>query len=421
MYREDKMHQLQELLETHILDPKNPEKLFELAKEYDRLGQGAMSVSLFLKTADLTEDRLLQYKCLCGIGLSYERQGGRTFTVEGAFLDAAALMPDRPEAHYFLARMYSEQSRHKHSLYHSNAGLKAETVLPKLDYIGDQYPGRTYMAFYNTIATWYIAGQQNGKHKLFDLKYKVWTDDFVSEKVDKMLSQIFYPDTIPYKKHDEPRFKYPFPGLQGVMRNYSKHFQDLFVLTAFKGKRNGTYLEIGSGEPITHNNTYLLESGFGWKGISIDNDPGLCCAFKEERNNTVICADATDIGFEDLFAKHCVDPVIDYLQVDCDDVSLQILENIPFDKHRFGVITFEHDAYRLGNDNRDRARELLKAHGYVLVVSDLGFHPEHAYEDWYIHPAVVEFPKAMATPQDRVNFVWDYFMEPLTEENSLEI
>lgn len=29
-------------------------------------------------------------------------------------------------------------------------------------------------------------------------------------------------------------------------------------------------MEIGSGHPVDSNNTYLLESNYAWKGISID-------------------------------------------------------------------------------------------------------------------------------------------------------
>lgn len=53
---------LQELLNDHIMDPKNPDKIFKLASEYDRLEQGAMAVSLYLKTADLSDNTLLDRK-----------------------------------------------------------------------------------------------------------------------------------------------------------------------------------------------------------------------------------------------------------------------------------------------------------------------------------------------------------------------
>jgi hypothetical protein len=407
---------LQELLNTHIMDPKNPVKVFALAREYDKLEQGAMAVSLYLKSADLSEDKLLQYKCMIGIGHCYWRQGNRGFTVEGAFLDAAALLPERPEAHYFLAGLYAEKQQWKHSYLHTKHALMFD-VNDDLD-VG--YKGRKAVAVQQAFAKWYITGTQEGKHALFDLKFKSVLDNELSIKVNNLLDQIFYPDTIPYTVKDRNRFKFDFPGFDTIQKNYSKHFQDLFVLSLLNGKQNGTYLEIGSGDPFIHNNTALLETEFDWKGISVDNQGALCYNFKEKRKNTIICADATEIGWLDLFDKHCMEPVIDYLQIDCDEVSIDILENIPFKQYGFRVITFEHDKYRLGDEIKNKAREILTQYGYIPLVNDVAFKEDCPYEDWYVHPGLVDIPQDMLTDKP-INFVWDYFMEPLTEENERKI
>jgi len=400
---------LQKLLNEHVLDPKNPEKIYNLAREYDRLEQGAMAVSLYLKAADLSNDELLQYKSMLGIALCYDRQGNRRYTVEGALLDAAGLLPDRPEAYYFLSKFYAEGQAWKQSYFYANAGL---TVANEDDDIDVGYPGEKSLEVKRAVAKWQITGQQDAKHMLFDLKFKTDLEKEDLQQVSYVLSNIGYPDTIPYSFGDfnRVRFKFFFKGLERITHNYSKHFQDMFVLSVFKGKEKGTYLEIGSGDPFVHNNTALLEKEFNWKGISIDSSPALCCKFKENRNNTVICADATQIGFEDLFEKHCVDNTVDYLQIDCDEASIEVLNKIPFSRYRFGVITLEHDSYRLGNERRDQMRELLKKHGYVLLVNDVAFTEVCSYEDWYVHPDVVEIDPNMRSKKD-VNFVWDYFMD----------
>lgn len=403
---------IQQLLNEHALDPKNPYKIFDLAKEYDRLEQGAMAISLYLKAADLCQDKLLQYKSILGIALCYDRQGNRRHTVEGTFLDAAALLPKRPEAYYFLSKFYAEGQAWKHSYYFASMGMD----LDDLDDIDVGYPGKKSMAVRQATSKWYVTGQQDAKHMLFDLKFRTILEDKDAKHIDYVLSNIGYPDTIPYKDSDFNRFKFLFPGLEKVYNNYSKHFQDLFVLSVLNGKKKGTYLEIGSGDPFIHNNTALLEKEFGWKGISIDISPSLCYNFKENRNNTIICADASKIGFNDLFEKHCVDHVIDYLQIDCDEASIDVLNNIPFDRYKFGIITLEHDSYRLGTDRRDEMRKILKDRGYILLVNDVAFTELCAYEDWYVHPDVVSINPAMKSKKD-LNFVWDYFMEELNEEN----
>ena len=407
---------LQELLNTHCLDPKNPRKLYDLAAEYDRLDQGAMAVSLYLKTADMSdgeihEERLLKYKSMIGIARCYQRQNNRFHTVETCYMDAIALFPFRPEAHFFIAEFYEPNNKWKQMKMHTQMGLEYYNEAWEVEDIPgfDGYQGLQY---YDALATWYIAGTQTGKHAFFDLKYREILDDKYKAKVDHMVNTCYYPDTIPYKPEDYERFKFDFDGLEGITKNYSKHMQDLFVLAVNDGKRNGTYLEIGSGDPFVHNNTALLETEFNWKGISIDNSESLCYNFKENRNNIIICSDATTLNYEELFNVHSVNNKIDYLQIDCDEASLTILKNLPLDNYKFGTITFEHDSYRLGTDIRDEARSILKKAGYVLLVNDLGFFPGHAYEDWYVHPDLVDIKKEMIGTHG-INFVWDYFMEEL--------
>ena len=405
---------LQQKLEAHILDSKNPFKIYDLAKEYDKLENGAMGVSLYLKAADITEDKNLQYKSLIGIGLCYDRQRDRNHTSEGAFLDAAALLPERPEAHYHLCTIYEKMRAWKRCLLHANLGLATQHVTAENEEL--LYPGTQDLEYYQALSKWSITGQQDGKQLFFNLKHKQNLKPYLLEKIEKALGWIFYPDIIPYVETDLDRFKYKFDGIEDIKINHSKHFQDMFVLSAYKGKRQGSYLEIGSGGPFVHNNTALLETKFGWKGISIDIDDGLCYAFKEARNNTVICTYATAIDYEELFKLHCVDPVIDYLQIDCDDYSMAVLERLPLDKFKFGVITFEHDSYRLGTDKKFAAKKILEGAGYKLAVSNIGFHEVgYPYEDWYYHPDVVDIPKEMISKKD-TNFVFDYMMGPIKEE-----
>ena len=412
------MEQLNILLNAHSHDPKDPIKIFDLAREYDRLEQGAMAVSLYLKAADLTEDRLLQYQCVLGIALCYNRQGNRRYTVEGALYDAITLMPDRPEGYYHISQFYADGQAWKQSLYFATQGLRALNVsrgelafeFDKLE-IND-LPDDLYeeLLVQQAISKWYITGQQDAKHMLFDLKFRYNLSEKAYNKVNFKLNQIFYPDTIPYKYEDIYRFKHNFDGLNRIHKNYSKHFQDLFVLAVHRGKRNGSYLEIGSGDPFIHSNTALLEKEFGWKGISMDISSSLCYKFKENRHNTVICADAREVPFADLLDKHCMDQKIDYLQIDCDEASIDVIKNIPFDQYKFGVVTLEHDAYRLGTDLRDEMRALLKSHGYELFVNDVAFTETCSYEDWYIHPDVVQ-PNSEMRSRKNINFVWDYFMD----------
>jgi len=401
---------LQDVLTTHIMDPKNPVKIYNLAQCYDKIENGAMAVSLYLKTADISKDTNLQYKSLIGIARCYDRQRDRNFTTEGALLDAAALMPKRPEAHYLLCAVYEKMKKWKSCLLHANLALDIEDIVPNEE-LG--FPGKIDLEYFQALAKWSITAQQDGKQLFFNLKHKRKLPEHLREKVQLALDWNFYPDIIPYTQEDFERYKFLFPGIEKIHVNHSKHFQDMFVLSAYRGKKNGSYLEIGSGDPHVHNNTALLEEEFGWKGISVDNSEALCYEFRQARNNTVICADATEINYEDLFYKHCMDPIIDYLQIDCDELSISVLEKMPLDKFKFGIITFEHDSYRLSTDKKYAAKKILEEHGYVCAVPNVGFHADgYPYEDWYYHPDVVDIPKEMLATKD-TNFVFDYFMDPL--------
>ena len=72
---------LKTLLNEHVMDPKNTEKMYSLACEYDKLSQGAAAVSFYIRAADLEEkDTLLQYKCMIGASQCYARMGRRKYT-----------------------------------------------------------------------------------------------------------------------------------------------------------------------------------------------------------------------------------------------------------------------------------------------------------------------------------------------------
>lgn len=170
----------------------------------------------------------------------------------------------------------------------------------------------------------------------------------------------------------------------------SKESQDLFVLSVLAGKRTGSYLEIGAGHPVHHSNTWLLETGFSWKGVSLDIDPRQVERHARLRRNPCRCADATETDFGALLEEHGLGPALDYLQVDVDPAhnSLKALQRIDLSRFRFAVVTFEHDRYR--NEGREQAlsREILGRHGYRLVVGDV-MNRHRAFEDWYVDESLM--------------------------------
>jgi len=72
------------------------------------------------------------------------------------------------------------------------------------------------------------------------------------------------------------------------MAFHSQARQDKFVYTILYnllGKQDaGYYLEIGAGEPIYINNTYVLEKNCGWQGLSIDISDDLMSRWYKANN-----------------------------------------------------------------------------------------------------------------------------------------
>lgn len=197
-----------------------------------------------------------------------------------------------------------------------------------------------------------------------------------------------------YDKSLLKSLKHPFPGVENIQNNYSETCQDMYVLTMLNGKRDGYFLEIGAQDPIKISNTYLLESQFNWKGISIDLDPNVAPKHKEHRKNIFISGNALEIDYAKILVEHNFPHQIDYLQVDIDPCiqSLNCLKVLPLEEFRFSVITFETDEYRGGEGPRVRAeeRQILKSYGYELMAGHICNHgPHDFYEDWWVDPAVI--------------------------------
>lgn len=194
-----------------------------------------------------------------------------------------------------------------------------------------------------------------------------------------------------YSKVEHERLKHNFPGSASVKFNWSQSMQDMFVLMALDGKRNGVYVELGADLPRIINNTYLLETEFDWAGVSFEYDAQKVAFFNTIRRNKCICTDATTFDYKFLFEERNYPKQIDYLQLDLDPAegTLAALKQLPLDDYRFTAITYETDVYRAGADVQDEEIEYLKSYGYELVVRNVA-NEGNPYEDWWVDPNVVD-------------------------------
>lgn len=205
-----------------------------------------------------------------------------------------------------------------------------------------------------------------------DIKHRHWYDPS------------YHPSMVSVARHT-------FNGIDKIKGSYSQSMQDIFVLTLLDGKKNGTYLELGSFEPIKYNNTFLL-THFDWTGISIDIDKKLNDLWKQQRpGNKFLAINAMTLDYASLLTENDFPEIIDYLQIDIDQGQgdVDVLSNLLATKKRFAVITFEHEQIF-----QKQSSDLLSAHGYELlaeniVCKDFLNDTWHIFEDWWIDSNVV--------------------------------
>lgn len=375
----------------YINDPENPYTNFNLGLEYEQMGQTGAAISFYLRTAERAQDDVFQYEALLRMALCFEKQRTRDDTQKVLLQKAMTLLPDRPEAYFLLARAHERQQQYHEGWVMSSMALRVcRWDHPPLN-TNVEYPGKYGILFEHGVCAWWVGHTEESRRIMFDLRYSWPLDDIHRTACENNLRTCGWPRlTQPYQRELAGQIRCGFPGLLDIPANYSQSLQDLFVLAANQGQREQWYLEIGSAEPYYHNNTALLERNFNWHGLSIDIDPAKVQDFEKNRKNPVLCLDATTANYANLLAQHNVPRDLGYLQIDCDppENSYHILTSIPWHKHRFAAVTFEHDFYA-DPSVRDRSREYLRLQGYELMAGDIAFDDSHSYEDWWVHPELV--------------------------------
>lgn len=382
-------------LQNYVLDPKNSQYNFQLALEYEKQFHTASAAGYYLRVTEFSRDNLEIYEALLRMALCFSAQGNRVFTVTGLLLRAISLLPERPEAYFLLARAYERNKDWQEAYTWAVLGEKvASSAYHAPLQTNVEYPGSWALAFERAVASWWIGLHDESLHIFRTLKKDSTVDNDHAIVIRQNLEQLSnaWKNPMMYTSRDHERLRIKFNGSEMIKKNYSQCFQDLFVLTMLDGRSNGWYLEIGSGDPWYGNNTALLERK-GWKGVSIDIHREAVRLFKADRKNFVKAGDATTMDIDALLTKQKAPRDMDYLQVDCDpaQTSMQALLNVPFHKYRFAVITFEHDHYLDDSDSiRDRSCQYLRSLGYVLAVNDVGMNKFDSFEDWWVHPQLLD-------------------------------
>jgi len=170
-------------------------------------------------------------------------------------------------------------------------------------------------------------------------------------------------------------------------------------------KKAGTFIEIGGGHPFESNNSYLLESRYGWSGFSIDNNRSLAAAYNRVRRANCFAVDATRFDYEKEISEKGFPSQVDYLSIDIDPASksYEALLKLPAKDVRFSVITYEHDRYSSGDKYMNLSRKYLESLGYQIVVRNVRCFGRD-FEDWWVDPNVVSKAKWMKFNASEIEF-----------------
>lgn len=417
---------LDKLLLEYVDTPESALTNYALANEYYDLGQTAAAISFYLRTAERTEDTTLAYECLIMIGHCFERQGNRNYTVKSMYNAAITLRPERPEAYYFLSRKLEWEKQYFESYMTAELGLKCTH---SMDHVAE-YPGIWGLIFQKAVAAWH-RGRGMESRKLFqNLLDQYWNllDDVHKKSVENNIVNLGSgPYEYAFRHYDKSmhsKLRYKFSDSDKIQKNYSQVYQDLFILSMLNGKRNGTFLEIGGADPWTGNNTALLETEFGWNGVSIEYDVKFIEAYRSERPNTkVLHQDALTTDYKELLKSNYSSNVIDYLQLDIEPASntYECLLKIPFDDYQFRVITYEHDYYAdVTRTYRQKSREYLRSKGYKLIANDISPDGICNFEDWWVHPDLVD-KDIITTMRDITDVAKDATSYMFAQDTKLEV
>ena len=175
-------------------------------------------------------------------------------------------------------------------------------------------------------------------------------------------------------------------------KSNSQAGQESFVLEMTGNKKNGVYVEIGAYHSSIDSNTFILETEFGWTGISLELNEKRCNEFNSNRKNKCINANAINFDYKEFLKENNFPGTFDYLQLDIEPAvnTFRALLKFPFRKYKPFIITFEHDKYAnkfnwiiqissflflsIHNSKRIKANITPLAKGLE----------KNSFEDWYV-------------------------------------
>lgn len=193
---------MQHLL-PYIHNPEESWSNFNLAQEYEAMGQTGAAISFYLRTAERSKTDIEQYEALLRMALCFEKQKTRDDTEKVILQKAMNLLTDRPEAYFLLSRLHERQKEWHDGYTVSCMGLKFSNFnLPPLN-TNVEYPGQYGLLFEKGVTSWWVGMTEESREIMYDLKINYSLDSIHANAVENNLKTCGYPKNLNKSKVDK--------------------------------------------------------------------------------------------------------------------------------------------------------------------------------------------------------------------------
>ena len=172
------------LLEDYVYDTENAEKNYNLAKWYEEQGHITSAHTYYLRAAERSQDNNIAYSALIRASFCYKAQGARDLTEKGLLENALVLLPERPEAYYFLSLIYEKKQEWQNCYIFANFGL--ECYKNKIDDIDiPEFGGKHLLIYQKSVSSWWWGKGEESRNLIIELCKNYW--DKLDEHYKKLV------------------------------------------------------------------------------------------------------------------------------------------------------------------------------------------------------------------------------------------
>ena len=184
---------MNELLLKFINNPFHDLNNFYLAYEYESIGQTAAALSYYLRCAEYTVDDNISYECLLRMSQCLGKQSNREILKLTCIQHAVSILPNRPEANYFMSLYYSWRNQWLESYMFACNGVhnlgEYKPLLKKIDYFNK------YQLLFQKAYSGSYKGKLKESYQIYqDLLNNYKINDFYKGLIENNLNQ--YPKNI---------------------------------------------------------------------------------------------------------------------------------------------------------------------------------------------------------------------------------